>query len=261
MNEKLFASKLEELNEKYSITNPVSVSFEDGAILTETEDGRRYRFYYTFSDLGACEEEGQIPLLHWRVKRRYTELKNLLTQGMVKKPLASRIHHMVSPDDFTHSLADIIFMECDLIEWITDNRIDSAFASMKDQYMNGILSTDGNVKVSMELGLLPEGSEPVLLHEIIAKTGILSDTVVDTQIEQYPVYVYRGKETVIYTDIDYELYGLTQTECDAIRFILNFLSNPEMKTELQEKARHLSQVIAACMKAQKEMACIHLREE
>ena len=42
-------------------------------------------------------------------------------------------------------------------------------------YTNCIMSTKNNLKASMELGFLPDGSEPVLLHEVVARSGIASD--------------------------------------------------------------------------------------
>ena len=48
----------------------------------------------------------------------------------------------------------------------------------------------------------------MLLHEIVGKKGIASDVVVDTQTQQYPIYVFKGKEIQTYTDIDNELFGL-----------------------------------------------------
>ena len=80
------------------------------------------------------------------------ELRNILDTEMVKNALAMRIHHIVSPDEFTRSLKDIIVFETNLVEFVTHQRIEKVFSDFSgDVYANCILSTDGNVKVSMEL--------------------------------------------------------------------------------------------------------------
>ena len=103
----------------------------------------------------------------------------------------------------------------------------------------------------MELGFSPEGSEPVLLHEIVARTGIASDVVVDTQMQQYPIYLLKGKETEHYNEIDNELYGLDNTQADCIRFILGVLGDPSVIPELQRQGKHLAAVYQAAEEATK----------
>ena len=118
-----------------------------------------------------------------------------------------------------------------------------------DIYANCILSTDGNVKVSMELGFSPEGSQPVLLHEIIGKNGLACDVVVDTQTQQYPIYVFKGKETLTYTDIDAELYDMENTQVDSVRFILWALSDISRIKALRENYAHIEKVYEAALAA------------
>ena len=154
MEQALFAEKLRELALKYAVAADMDVAFEPRAVLVSCELGN-FRFYYDFA--AAPEKDGRqnAPLMHWRLRRRYMELRNALEQGMVKVPLAMRVHHIVSTDDLTASLEDVLFMEADLFEWICGDEINRVFAAVDGDYMNGILSTAGNVKASMELGLLP----------------------------------------------------------------------------------------------------------
>lgn len=241
---------LVELTEKYSVTSNVQVNFEPGAITVQCAKGG-YRFYYDFAGKPKEDSMQNVPMLHWRLKRRYIELKNVLDQELVKTALALRIHHIVPKEDFSASLEDTLFMEIDLAQWICGDKVNQVFASMEEHYMNAILSTKGGVKLSMELGLTPDGSQPVLLHEIIAKTGILSDVAVDTQTQQYPIYIFHGHDTKVYTDIDYELYGLSQSECDSVRFILWILNEESRVPYAQEIAKHIQAVICAAKQSSK----------
>ena len=179
----------------------------------------------------------------------------MLDNGLVKKPLGMRIHHIVSKDEFTNQLKDIVTFEANLVEFITHQKINKVFADFYgDVYTNCIMSTDGNIKVSMELGFSPDGSEPVLLHEVVCKDGIASDVVVDTQTQQYPIYVFKGKETQVYQDIDFELYDMDNTEVDSIRFILWVLTDPTRIDALCENYTHLEKVYAAALKANEDVS-------
>lgn len=241
MDEGYFIPYLKELAAKYSVADDLNVTLDKGRIVIDCSKGR-FAFVYDF----ALPEGGEgctVPLLHWRGKRRTVELRNIVKTGMVEKPLAMRIHHIVPRGEFDSSLQDILAYETDLAEFITGQRVDRIFADFSGmEYTNCIASTEGNIKLSMELGFSPEGSEPVLLHEIVARTGIASDVAVDTQTMQYPIYVFKGKEVEHYTDIDNELYGLENTQVDCIRFILQVLAEPDCIPELQDKGEHLRRV-------------------
>ena len=113
-----------------------------------------------------------------------------------------RIHHIVPHGEFTHTLKDILVFETDLFEFVTRSKVNRVFADFSGEvYTNCIMSSESNVKVSMEVGFSPDGSQPVLLHEVVARTGVASDLPVDTQMVQYPIYVLKGGETEVYNEI------------------------------------------------------------
>lgn len=244
-----FIPYLTEMTAKYSVAKDVSVALEEGAVKVTCDKGA-FRFFYDFNRELPRDECRNVPLYHWQLKRRYVELRNILDNGMVKNALAMRIHHIVPKDDFTRSLKDILVFESNLVEFITHQRIDKVFSDFSgDRYTNCIMSTDGNVKVSMELGFSPDGSEPVLLHEVIGKNGLACDVVVDTQTQQYPIYVFKGKQTEKYTDIDAELYDMDNTQVDTIRFIMWALTDTTRVDALCENYAHIEKVCAAAAKA------------
>lgn len=244
-----FIPYLTELAAKYSVASDLSVELEEGAVKIKCDKGA-FRFFYDFSGKVAEDEYKNVPLYHWQLKRRYVEMRNMLDNGLVKTPLGMRIHHIVSRDDFTKQLKDIVTFEANLVEFITHQKITKVFADFfGDVYTNCIMSTDGDVKISMELGFVPDGSEPVLLHEVVCKNGIASDVVVDTQTQQYPIYVFKGKDTLIYKDIDNELYDMDNTEVDSIRFILWALTDTSRIDALCENYAHMGKIYEAALKA------------
>ncbi len=138
--------------------------------------------------------------------------------------------------------------ETNLFEFITRASIKRVFADFSaDVYTNCIMSSDNNVKASMELGFLPDGSESVLLHEVVARSGIASDLPVDVQTVLYPIYVFKGPETQTYNEIDFELYGMDNTQADCIRFIIWALSDTARVGELCQDWAHIAKVYEAAV--------------
>lgn len=244
-----FIPKLAELAEKYAAASALEAELEDGAVKVKCDKGA-FRFFYDFDRAFPADEYKNVPLYHWQAQPKYIQLRGLIDRHMVEPALAMRIHHMVSHDDFTRSLKDIIVFETNLFEFVTRASLSRVFADFSGSvYTNCIMSSENNVKASMELGFLPDGSEPVLLHEVVARTGIASDLPVDIQTVQYPIYVFKGKETVTYNEIDYELYGMRNVEADSIRFILWALTEAGRTDELIANYAHIEKVYAAACKA------------
>lgn len=248
-----FIPKLKELAEKYNAAQKLCAELEDGAVTVRCDKGA-FRFYYDFSMNLPKDEYAAVPLYHWQAQPKYIQLKGLLDRKMVTPALAMRIHHLVPHGEFTRSLKDIFVFETELLQFITGQQVNKVFADFSGEvYTNCIMSTNGNVKASMELGFLPDGSEPVLLHELVCRNGVASDLPVDIQTVQYPIYVFKGKETLKYNEIDFELYGMDNTQADCIRFILAVLKEPERVKALQESIDHIEKVYQAAEKASAEL--------
>lgn len=243
-----FVPSLIELAEKYAAASQLSVQLEDGAVTLECNKGK-FRFFYDFNRQLPQDTFKNVPLFHWRQKRRYIELKGLVQRDMVGKALAMRIHHIVPPDAFTKSLRDVLLYECDLFQYICGGEIRRVFADFSaDRYTNCIMSA-GAMKASMELGLSAAGSESVLLHEVVGRKGIASDLPVDTQMQQYPIYLIKGNGTQTFNEIDFELYGMDNTQADMIRFILWALSDAERIDSLCRDYSRLDKIWQAAVKS------------
>ena len=244
-----FVPKLKELADKYSAAAIDSVQLLDGAVLVKCDKGD-YCFFYDFNKDYSDVDAIAVPLFHWQQKRRYSELRGLIDRKMVYPALSMRIHHIAPHDNFTRTLKDIVVFETNLLEFVTRSRVNKIFADFSGEvYTNCIMSTVDNIKASLELGFSPEGSEPVLLHEVVCRNGTASDLPVDTQMNQYPIYVIKGKETEVYNEIDYELYGMDNTQADCIRFILWALTDVTRVGLLREEFTHLEKVYDAAVAA------------
>lgn len=244
-----FIPKLKELSQKYSVADITNAELLDGAVRIDCDKGA-FCFFYDFNKDWQMDGVVSAPLFHWQLKRKYSELRGLLDRKMITPALAMRIHHIVPHDAFTRSLKDIIVFETNLLEFITRSKVNKVFADFSGEiYTNCIMSTDTNVKASMELGFSPDKSEPVLLHEVVARTGVASDLPVDIQMVQYPIYVIKGEETKVYNEIDFELYGMDNTEADCIRFILWALTDISRVDELKADYARAEKVYEAAVES------------
>ena len=249
-----FISKFKELSDKYSAAAIREVELLDGAVRVVCDKGS-FCFFYDFSKDFSQVDAIAVPMFHWQQKRRYSELRGLLDRKMVYPARSMRIHHIAPHDNFTRSLKDIIVFETNLLEFVTRSRVNKVFADFSgDVYTNCIMSTEDNIKASLELGFSPDGSESVLLHEVVAVNGTASDLPVDIQMNQYPIYVIKGKETTVYNEIDFELYGMDNTEADCIRFMLWALTDIKRIGQLRDDFAHLEKVYAAAVKASENLS-------
>ena len=254
-----FVPSLIELTEKYAAASRLSARLEDGAVIVECDKGK-FRFFYDFNIQLPQDDYKNVPLFHWRQKRRYTELLGLVRRDMVGKALAMRIHHIVAPDAYTKSLRDVLLYESDLFQYISGGRIDRVFADFSaDRYTNCIMSA-GAMKASKELGLSAPGSESVLLHEVVGRKGIASDLPVDIQMQQYPIYLIKGDGIQTFNEIDFELYGMDNTQADMIRFILHSLSVSEETDRLCLEYAHLDKIWQAAVKSSENLTYTFVEE-
>ena len=73
-------------------------------------------FFYDFNRKWQEDSFTNVPLYHWQAQPKYIQLRGLLDRHMVEPALAMRIHHLVSHDEFTRTLKDIIVFESNLFE-------------------------------------------------------------------------------------------------------------------------------------------------
>ena len=83
--------------------------------------------------------------------------------------------------------------------------------------LNAIATTEDGVVCTIEISAtLKKGEIEKDKHEIISQRGIACDVVVDAQIKQDSIYIY-GSENKKFTDVDFELYGLSIEEIAVVR--------------------------------------------
>ena len=83
--------------------------------------------------------------------------------------------------------------------------------------LNVIATAEEDVVCTLEIAAtLAEGEIPKDKHEIISQRGIACDVVVDAQLKQDSIYLFSA-ENKKFTDVDFELYGLSAEEIAVVR--------------------------------------------
>ncbi len=189
---KKLQEKLDYLLDKYAVGKTAVLSV-DGAFVTV--NGKKYA------------------LLPWRNERRFVELKKICENTV------GNISHfkIMSINPKTADLDYVIKRELDTAEYISGLKITEIFKAQNGNTCSVICMTDKKAVFTLELAAtLPEGSEIVDKHEIITDRGTACDRNVDSQTPLSSVYVF-GKKHEEYTDVDFELYGLSIYEISVVR--------------------------------------------
>lgn len=189
------------------------------------------------------DANGIIPLLSWRNERRFVELRDLVTTRTIDDVQMCRFSYTGSRTG--ESLSQILFHEYDLLEWITGSQLEEIYATVYDGVFANVVATLANGAVcSIEAGrTLPRSGENVGLdrHELIARRGVASDRVVDSQMPQESVYLLKEDTQTVWTDTDAELFGLPLREISFVRAALAFAravaGDSKREQELAELSR------------------------
>jgi hypothetical protein len=196
--------------------------------LSSSRDSKGLILLPGWSWINTSLEENQIPLLTWRLKRKFLELKKIVEDATIENVCMLRFSCMGNSNDWDWK--SLLYREMDLCEFIGDGKIISVQAVISDgQTGNVILRLDNNIICSVEISTrMPSGSDLTDRHEIIARRGVASDLVVDTMIPQHSIYSYTDNGEDRYKDVDMELYGFDEEEIDHIRSAFQVLKQPEL---------------------------------
>ena len=217
----MYQEKLNYLLEKYD----VGAGAEMDGPSSVTIDGREY------------------PILSQRYERRITELRKMANDGTLTGISAMRCGNVSHPDV---TLAELIKRETDICRFVLKTEIKSVTAFMRgDRAATIIAETEEGVVCSIEVAnTLPADSKPIDKHEIISARGFICDRVVDTQIPQQSIYLY-GETEESYTDVDFELYGLSMSDAAAVRAAFAMAKDAALREEIFEENTKLDRIIAA----------------
>ncbi|MDD2461932.1 MAG: hypothetical protein GX748_17530 [Lentisphaerae bacterium] len=194
-----------------------------------TVDGRLVADAEQVAGMRLETADGTVPLLPWRVERRYVELKKIIDGGTLEQVSTLRFAVMRGGARLEH----LVYREFDLCEWMAGSPIRKAFAAVSGGKVANVIATLANgMSASVECSAaLPEGAAEIDRHEIIARRGVACDRVVDTQVPQASIYAFTADGVKTYTDTDAELFGFSDAEIWAVRAAFAVLKAPALAAE------------------------------
>ena len=198
----------------------------------------------------ALPDGRRVPLLPWRVERRFVELKKMIDGKTLEDVSTFRFAAFAAGGDPVRAAA----RELDLAVFLADSPVRRIFAVRSGDAACNILArlADG-VSASVECGAkLPAGTADMDRHEIIARRGVACDRAVDTQIPQYSIYEWTDRGVTAFTDADAELFGLPDHQIRIVRAAFAVLMKPELGAEWVPAAERMEQYAAAIVRSDAE---------
>lgn len=172
----------------------------------------------------------ELPILSHRNERRFIELKNIANNGTLVGISVMRVARIIEKGS---DIYEALYRELDLCQFVLQRKIKSIMVMQNDNVLNAIATAEDDIVCTIEVSAtLSKGEIPKDKHEIISQRGIACDVVVDAQLKQDSIYVF-GQENKKYTDVDFELYGLSVEEIAVVRAAFGLAQNKnydEMKS-------------------------------
>lgn len=192
------------------------------------------------------------PILKHRTERKFVEMKNLVNNGTLDGVSVMRSSRITSRGKDVY---EELYREIDICRYVLDREIKTVMVFENENVLNAILSTQDGVVCTIEIAATLNDCElPKEKHEVIAKRGTVCDIVVDAQLRQDSVYIF-GEKNEAYTDVDFELYGLTYDEINVVRNVFFVARDKEY-----EKAMANHNVTSEILKLAKKSAISGERE-
>lgn len=159
---------------------------------------------------------GNAVILPQRVERRFIELKKMTENGTLEGISTLRFASFAPKGS---DLRLILARELDIASYLGGGDVVKVFAVASGNLaVNVLAKLENGVNLSIEAGAgLPRGAEPYDRHEIIAKRGVASDQPVDTHTKHSSLRCWTSGGISDYTDVDTELFGLSDREIWTVR--------------------------------------------
>ena len=176
----------------------------------------------------------ETPLLPHRAKRSNVELRKLVQGGTLEDVSVMRTGVVASKSE---DLFVLLARELDLAAFVLGKKILTVTAVKSGPALNVLAGAEDGILYTLELSVvLPAGSAEKAKHEIISRRGVACDVAVDAQLMQDSVYLF-GKEEKKFTDVDYELYGLTPDDVAVVRSAFEAAKTGDAAERIHASAR------------------------
>ncbi len=222
----ILQEKLDFLLDKYAVSNKAVLSGDNKSVEV---NGKKYA------------------LLPWRLERRFIELKKI-----VDTTVGSISHFKImSINPKSQDLDYITKKELDIAEYVSGIKVTEIFKAQNINTASVICMSESGAVFTLELAAtLDTGINAIDKHEIITDRGTACDRAVDSQTPLASVYVY-GKKQEEYTDVDFELYGLSIYEISVVRAAFEIAKNTQIGEENNKADARLDTLLLKAEESEK----------
>ena len=243
---------------KYAAEPSAPWRLDDGCEPAQDASADALTLFPGWKCVGPSLPEYVIPLRPWRSERRFQELRNLVENQTITPVLMCRFACIT--DGLRLPLDGALYREFDLAEWLGGAPIVAIYAAIDgERAANAIVRLENDVVCSVEAGTtLPAGTRMHDRHELIARRGVASDRVVDTQVPQSSVYVWSDSGAGEFTDTDAELPGLDSDSVALVRAAYDVLSRPDSHEELRCEHERLRRLVTVAYESDRQCRRLHV---
>lgn len=186
----------------------------------------------------------ELRLLPWRHERRFTELRSMLQNGTLEGLSAMRFGvieaECVGMEAASRrELGIALMLHNQPITHVTGFAANNRALCTIARFADGVLLT---LEISLQAGVALHAVDK---HELTCTRGVACDRPIDTQVPQDSIYLYTNSGRETYTDVDYELFGLTPDECAIVRAAYAASTEPGEVGAIEAENAALDSVMAA----------------
>ncbi len=189
----------------------------------------------------------EYPILSHRNERRFTELKNIANNGTLVGISVFRIARIIENGI---DIYEALYRELDICQFILQKKIKTIMVMENGNVLNAIAKTDDGIVCTIEISAtLKKGEISKDKHEIISQRGTACDVVVDAQLKEDSIYVF-GEKNKKFTDVDFELYGLSMEKIAVVRAAFSLAQNKNY-AEIKAIDKNLKSLVELAKKSAK----------
>lgn len=217
----------------------------------------------------------EVPLLPWRT--HYHTLAMLqFTQGSRIQADASNGAAAAHSTALSHpcyirvqytgcaseDLRKILWREIDITEFLLGEHFSSFYAVQNDYALYITAELNRKILCTMTLhASLPEGTTPIYRHELITRSGYVTDRSVDTELTPESMYLLNEGGIESYNAVDALTYGLDQRDVADVRAALAILSGRVEAQSYIETGKHLDRMCDLVYRAARTGMRLEVEEE
>ena len=196
------------------------------------------KYVWEFDGESAIRVDGKtLPLAKWIFYHQLDAMRLIAIKDKLVNRICSYKSTVIYSED--SDLFQALREELGTCEWILDEKIKSIYGVYKEsRTVSLIIKTVNDTLCSINVATtLSDQTAPIVKHEIVGEEGFVSDRAVNEQIPVNAIYLYNDKEKhpETFTDIDFNMLGLTVSEVIVADSVMGALTDDDVRNDMIER--------------------------